>query len=99
MAAGPIGSVWKSESWPDTAWTAGSWNTAVIPPIPPAATGPQVGGGRRIKWSEVFPDAKEATKTRRLTNAEGDALFAHTAPTREDGMVLAILLHTLNEDS
>lgn len=25
MAAGPVGTVWKSGSWTDTSWAAGTW--------------------------------------------------------------------------
>lgn len=31
MAAGPIGSVWKSGSWTDTCWTANTWADAGAP--------------------------------------------------------------------
>lgn len=30
MAAGPIGPHWASDTWPDTAWEAGSWGGAVV---------------------------------------------------------------------
>ena len=30
MPAGPIGSVWASGSWSDTAWEAGTWATLVV---------------------------------------------------------------------
>lgn len=33
MPAGPIGSVWKSGSWPDTAWEVGSWANPTLPVI------------------------------------------------------------------
>ena len=29
MAAGAVGSVWKSGTWPDTVWEANTWATAV----------------------------------------------------------------------
>jgi hypothetical protein len=35
MPAGPIGSVWESGSWPDTAWELGSWGEAQDAEIPP----------------------------------------------------------------
>ena len=30
MAAGPVGSVWATGSWEDTAWEADSWADAVL---------------------------------------------------------------------
>ena len=92
------GNFWATDFWASDFWADGFWADGVTPPVPPAATGPQGGGGRRIKWSELFPDSKDPTITRELTKAEGDALFAHAAPTREDAMLLAFLLHSLDED-
>ena len=33
MAAGPVGSCWKSGSWSATAWVANSWKNAVAPAV------------------------------------------------------------------
>jgi hypothetical protein len=35
MPAGPIGSVWESGTWPDTAWELGSWGEAEDAVLPP----------------------------------------------------------------
>jgi hypothetical protein len=34
MPAGPIGAVWLEDSWPDTAWEAGSWSDGVVAELP-----------------------------------------------------------------
>ena len=51
-SAAPIGSVWATGSWSDTAWCAGTWAEAVIPPAPPV----QEGGAM---YARRVPDFRE----------------------------------------
>jgi hypothetical protein len=35
MPAGPVGSVWQDDSWPDTVWEEGAWGAAQDGSTPP----------------------------------------------------------------
>ncbi len=68
----------------------------VPPPIPTTAA-TLSGGGKRI-WREEFPGQKEPNVYVELTDEEKAALGFAEEPTREDAMLLAMLLVTLDED-
>jgi hypothetical protein len=52
MPAGPIGSVWASGTWSDTAWEANTWADAGASPA--ATTGSRMRYGYRYTWAALL---------------------------------------------
>lgn len=94
MAAGPIGSVWKTGTWTDTCWTEHTWAGAVVP-TPPVVTSTTLSGGGRRTWSEI-QGTKDPNTYTDLTEADEVYLFPGTI-TREDAIAVAVLLAFLDD--
>ena len=95
-----VGDFWSTDFWASDFWADGFWaGTAVVPVVPTPTT--LSGGGKRIKWSDIYPEGKkEPVVTVEMTTDEALGLLGRTEmlPTREDAILLALLLHTLDED-
>jgi hypothetical protein len=55
MPAGPIGSSWATDSWPDTAWEANSWADLGSGTASPGRSAQSRGRNRfRLWWLLIF---------------------------------------------